>query len=284
MVRVMNRLRPLNLPGRKSHAPPDIPLPPTPAPPASPLRSEAASDAISAFEIRSAALQPNPYDAVAEPNMPSVLAYRRGDGAMVPTAPNPPPPFRLLAPSVVAHEREPSPDNPRLSLWSEAPMAPPPMRSPALSVTPRPQMRGTPSFDPTRDRRLTLELRARPLHQSEYGRTIVDLLTMPWFIAPSGLAAAVFAEDVPDDHVANVASHINLLVCGAEAFRSVAAGVIAVSGLDKLNKLLMRSGLSPIVPQEAPLNWGPMIARQPPDFLTQAYRPRPSLLDAETSL
>lgn len=279
---LMQRLRPLNLAARKHAAPPDVPLPPPPISP--PALSEAESDVISAYEVRAANVQRNPYDAIYEPSMPSVPTYVGASGQATPTAPTPVPPFRLLAPSVVGHDREPSPDNTRpMSMWSEAPLAPPRPRSPAPSITPRPQMRGAPSFDITRDRRLALEMRSRPLHQSEYGRMVVSLLTMPWFIAPSGLAATVFPEGTPDEQVANIAANINLLVCGAEAFRNVSAGVLAVSGLDKLNRLLTRSGLSPIVPQEAPPNWGPMVARQPPDFLTQAFRPRPPMLSPELS-
>lgn len=288
---MMHHLRPLALGRRKSTSAPTIPLPSTPPPPVPPLpahiptsptaASEAFSDAISTYEVRSANVQRNPYDAITDAPMPGVHTYQRGNGEATPHPPTPVPPFRLLAPSVVGGQRTPSPDAGRpLSMMSEAPVAPMglqallPERSPAPSLTPTPGRMAPVSFDHAYERARTLELRSKPLHLSEYGRRITHLVTLPWVIAPSGLAAVVFTEDTPDEIILDAAAAINLLVCGTEAFRSIPAGILAVHSLTQLNRLLVRSGLSPIVPQPAPPNWPPLAARQPPDFLLETFRPR----------
>lgn len=128
----------------------------------------------------------------------------------------------------------------------------------------------------TETRRLQGELRSRPLTASVYGQAIVNLLTLPWVIAPSGLAATIMPLGTESGHVSDLASYINLLVCGAEAFAAPHADVLAVHNLSHLNRLLIAAGLSPITPKAMPTPWAPLAARQPPDFLLEGFRLAPS--------
>jgi len=128
--------------------------------------------------------------------------------------------------------------------------------------------------DATERRRLQTELRVKPLAQSVYGRAIVHLLTLPWVVAPSGLAACYLGDGQELGAASDIASYINMLVCGAEAFAAPYADILAVHQLGHLNRLLVRSGLSPIAPGPLPQPWGPLAARQPPEFLLEGFKMR----------
>lgn len=130
--------------------------------------------------------------------------------------------------------------------------------------------------DATERRRLQTELRLKPLHQSVYGRAIVSLLMVPWVVAPSGLAACILESPKDLSMASDIASYINLLVCGAEAFASPYADILAVHQLGHLNRWLSKSGLSPIQPGPLPQPWLPLNARQPPPFLLEGFRVMPN--------
>jgi len=205
------------------------------------------------------------------PQEPPVARLQVVGGALTTQRPTPSPPFRLMPPSQAAQSRAPTPA-PSLGGTSEC--------DPATGATrawvEQSQGRRTRSPWDAQDVRLRAELRSRALGDSHYGRVIIGLLTYPWVQAPSGLAAMVFPPDTSEEYIDDCARHINDLVCGATAYRSTPAGVLAVYGLGQLNRLLVRSGLSPIAPQPVPPNWGPLAARQPPDFLQETWRPVPS--------
>lgn len=199
------------------------------------------------------------------PQEPPVARLQLVGGPTAAQRPSPGPPFRLMPPSQAAQSRVPTPV-PSLGGTSEADGV-----GLATRAWVEQSRRGTSPWD-GETARLRAELRSRPMTDSRYGRVIISLLTYPWVQAPSGLAAMVFAPDTDEDYIDECARHINDLVCGATAYRSTSAGVLAVYALGQLNKLLVRSGLSPIVPQAAPPSWGPLAARQPPDFLQEHWR------------
>ena len=212
---------------------------------------------------------PGPYDGLSEQEIPtSQLVISQG--RLATDKPTPAPPFRLLPPSVPGSRMpSPRPEPSRPPSPSMMPMAE--AYAPASISVPH---RRTPAVD-EESRRLQRELRSRPLHESVYGRQIVSLLTMQWVIVPSGMAATVFPLGTDERYVEDCAHYINLLVCGTEAFRYGPAGVLALYSIMQLNRLLVRSGLSPIAPLPAPPNWGPLAARTPPDFLLDGFTLRP---------
>lgn len=200
----------------------------------------------------------------ASENVPDVqLAYMQ-DGGMAAMRPAPSPPFRLLPPSAPGSTRVESiyrPDPERLTPSID------PMRA-MLPDASSPQSQ----IDDRGD--LRMQLRSRPLTNSFLGQKIIGLLTHPWVIAPSGLAACRFPDDASDEDISDVASAINLLNCGAEALAHPAAGVLAVSNLDKLNSLMARCGISAIIARPCPENWPPLAARSPAPFLMTGFQMR----------
>lgn len=123
----------------------------------------------------------------------------------------------------------------------------------------------------THTRRLQAELRGRPLNESVYGRAIISLLMLPWVIAPSGLAVTTLPPNSDPTYVSDVASYINLLMCGSEAFAAPYAGILGVQRIQMLNRFFVQAGLSPIVPGTRPTPWPPLGARQPPDFIQDGF-------------
>jgi len=178
------------------------------------------------------------------------------------------PSFRMLPPvanpTTASHSHNPS--------WATPSAVSHEIRDLDLSHEPPPIFRVM--TDATERRRLQTELRAKPLTHSTYGRVIINLLTLPWVVAPSGLAACSLDQCLEGGAAADVASYINMLVCGAEAFAAPYADILAVHQLGHLNRLLMKSGLSPIVPGPLPNPWHPLAARQPPEFLLEGFKMR----------
>lgn len=197
-------------------------------------------------------------------------------GALRTERSTPAPPFRLLPP-------QPSDFGARPRSASPAPDP-----GPQLLLHPRPApytYSGAPSLPPsgssTFARRPSAanleglaraELRGRPLTESALGQRIVNLLCYPWVIAPSGLACVVFPSGTDPSDILEVADHINWLVCGADAYVEVSAGVLGVRNLQKLNALFNRAGLSPIAPTEAPARWSVLAARNPPEFVLRGFQ------------
>lgn len=221
---------------------------------------------------RPQAVEHNPYDGLIEPDVPVSQLTVTQDGMLTTTRPAPSPPFRLLPPSAPGSIRSPSPFvEPSRRSSPGGYLMPEVSAPPSITALPR---RGYGADEDSR--RLQRELRSRPLPESEYGRHIVGLLTMQWVVAPSCLAATVFPLGTPESYVDDCAHYINLLVCGTEAFRHGPAGVLGLYSITQLNRLLVRSGLSPIAPLPAPANWAPLAARMPPDFLLEGFAIRPS--------
>lgn len=203
-----------------------------------------------------AAHTPGPYDGVVEDEPPVRQLMVGADGSLRPDRPAPAPPFRLLPP-MQAQARRPAEEEGMPSL-----------RMPLYASAP------APSGEWSEQSRLRQELRARPLTQSTYGMAIVQLLTMPWVRAPSGLATVVFAPGTPAAEVQAIATHINDLACGASAYADGPAGVLGVARLEQLNKMLARCGLSPIVASDTPQPWHVLGARRPPDFVLEDFDQR----------
>lgn len=247
------RLGNQTMPRRKSDvtgpppgAPPDEPLPPVPPS----LRSMPSRDRFDAAKS------------------PSLITSPSQGSCPLPVEPPRSPVFKMLPPvanaSTASHSHNPS--------WVTPSALSHEYRDMELQQEPPPVFRVI--TDATERRRLQTELRVKPLTHSTYGRAIINLLTLPWVVAPSGLAACALGYGDDAGAASDVASYINMLVCGAEAFAAPYADILAVYHLTHLNRLLVKCGLSPIVPGPLPTPWYPLAARQPPEFLLEGFRMR----------